>query len=198
MYCSFMEYPIGLLRGLKHYPIRVANNTQDSRTRAQVKQINGLASQRRLRSRWCLGTRYWNATGASLPVECELHWPDKTAYNAARRSDRSIGRMGRSPGARLILSNSLRGEWASRRAATSDGGQNGGHVLGDRCRIGALVCVGVFVVLNVVFVAEFASHERPSAVGICLVDAVLLILATTLYRRSRRLVPPIRCVSTIR
>jgi lipopolysaccharide export LptBFGC system permease protein LptF len=55
-----------------------------------------------------------------------------------------------------------------------------------RLRIGALVCVGVFVVLNIFFVSGYASHERPPTVGICLVDAVLLIVATTLYRRSRR------------
>jgi hypothetical protein len=58
-----------------------------------------------------------------------------------------------------------------------------------RCRTGALVCWGAFVVLNVFFVVGYNSHDRPSAIGICMLDAILLIAGTLLYRRGRRLTP---------
>ena len=58
-----------------------------------------------------------------------------------------------------------------------------------RCRIGALVCGCVFVVSNVFFFVGFSSHDRPSTLSILLLDAILLISGTLLYRRSRRLRP---------
>ena len=58
-----------------------------------------------------------------------------------------------------------------------------------QCRIGALVCGGAFVLLSYLLVAGYASHDRPTTLGICVVNAILLIVATKLYRRSRRLRP---------
>ena len=61
--------------------------------------------------------------------------------------------------------------------------------LATRCRIGAIVCWGVFVVLNIFFVVGLSPHDRPSAFGIFILDAILVISGTLLYRRSRRLRP---------
>lgn len=47
----------------------------------------------------------------------------------------------------------------------------------------------VCVVSNVFFVVGFSSHDRPSALGILWLDAILLISGTLLYRRSRWLRP---------
>jgi hypothetical protein len=58
-----------------------------------------------------------------------------------------------------------------------------------RYRIGALVCSGAFVLLNLFFLAGNAFHDRQSTIGVCIVDAILLTAAMMLYRRSRRLRP---------
>lgn len=58
-----------------------------------------------------------------------------------------------------------------------------------RCRIGALLCGAALVVSIAVFVAAPVSHDHASALGICMLDAILLIAGMLLYRRSRRLTP---------
>jgi len=59
----------------------------------------------------------------------------------------------------------------------------------SRCKIGALVCWSVLVVSNAFLVVGYTARDRPSALGILMLDATLLIAGTLLFRQSRRMRP---------
>ncbi len=59
----------------------------------------------------------------------------------------------------------------------------------SRWRIGALVCWSALVLSNAFFVMAISARDRPSAFGILMLDAILLLAGALLYRQSRRLRP---------